>query len=163
MNIISRCFWILFNLLFGAFSASLLFLWIGCDMEMPAFITERIPEHLTGLRRIFRFPYIELAEVSSSIVGKLIFNSFLYAIFGFAHTFFAQESVQNFLGRWFFPKQTLRTVYCVIVTITTFILMGFWQHTGIQLWNWIPSTMNKQTEHILLALFYAIISGPGCD
>jgi hypothetical protein len=161
MNFITRCIWLLLNIFFGAAFASTLFFWAACDMQMPLIITDFISTYLPVLSPIYDVPYVRINELSSSVIGKLIFNAFLYAIFGFVHTLFAQEFVQNFLGRVLFPRQTLRTVYCILVSVTAFIIMGFWQHTHVQLWNWLPSTMNMYQQQRVLLIFYSIIYAPG--
>ncbi|CAF2111812.1 unnamed protein product [Rotaria magnacalcarata] len=161
MNSIARIIWFLLNLLLGAAVARILFDWGACDMQMPLIYKNLISAHLPILNPIFNVPYVQINRLSSSVVAKLIFNGFLYAIFGFSHTFFAQEFVQATLARFLFPKQTLRTVYCIIVTVTAFIIMGFWQHTGIQLWNWLPSTMNNYQQQLVLLITYHIIFAPG--
>jgi len=49
----------------------------------------------------------------------------------------------------------------MIVRVTAFIIMGFWQHTHIQLWNWLPSTMDIYQQQIVLLILYNILQGPG--
>jgi hypothetical protein len=161
MNSVTRGIWLILNLVFGAILAYLLFYWVACDMQMPLILTNFISTNLPILTPIFDVPYVHINKLSSSVAEKLIFNAFLYAIFGFVHTFFAQEFVQIILGRVLFPQQTLRTVYCILISITAFIIMGFWQHTHIQLWNWLPSTMNIYEKQLVLLILYSIIYTPG--
>jgi hypothetical protein len=124
-------------------------------------MTDFISTYLPILNPLFHVPYVQIERFSSSIIAKLIFNAFLYGIFGFFHTLFAQEFVQRILRRFLFPQETLRTVYCLIVTITVFIMMGFWQHTHIQLWNWLPTTMSPYGQQLILLIMYNIIFAPG--
>jgi hypothetical protein len=161
MNPITRVSWLLLNLFFGAPLALILFHWVACDMQMPLIIKNFISTNLPILSPFFDVPYVHINKLSSSVMAKLIFNAFLYAIFGFIHTLFAQEFVQSILRRVLFPKQTLRTVYCILVSITAFIIMGFWQHTHIQLWNWLPSTINIYQQQLVLLILYSIIFAPG--
>ncbi|CAF3323575.1 unnamed protein product [Rotaria socialis] len=161
MNYIARIIWLLLSLSFGFAVARILFDWGACDMQMPFIYKNLISAYLPILNPIFNVPYVQISSLSTSVVAKLIFNGFLYAIFGFSHTFFAQEFVQAALARFLFPKQTLRTVYCMIATVTVFIIMGFWQHTGIQLWNWLPSTMNSYQQQLVLLVTHHIIFAPG--
>ncbi|CAF2462084.1 unnamed protein product [Rotaria sp. Silwood2] len=127
---------------------------------MPLILTNFISTYLPILSFLFNVPYVHINKISSSVIAKLIFNAFLYAIFGFVHTLFAQEFVQVFLSQFLFPKQTLRTVYCLLVTVTAFIIMGFWQHTHIQIWNWLPSTMNDYQQNLVLFIIYNIVYAP---
>jgi hypothetical protein len=161
MNFVTRGIWLILNLVFGATLACLLFNWVACDMQMPLILTNFISTNLPILTPIFDVPYVHINKLASSVAAKLIFNAFLYAIFGFVHTLFAQEFIQSILGRVLFPQQTLRTVYCILVSITAFIIMGFWQHTHIQLWNWLPSTMNTYQQQLVLLISYSIIFTPG--
>ncbi len=161
MNLVTRGIWLFLNVFFGAGLAIILFFWTACDMQMPLILTNFISTYLPILNPVFDVPYVHINKLSSSVISKLIFNAFLYAIFGFVHTLFAQEFVQTFLGRFFFPKQTLRTVYCLLVSITVFIIMGFWQHTHIQLWNLLPSTMNIYQQQAVLLIIFSIIYAPG--
>ncbi|CAF1417777.1 unnamed protein product [Rotaria sp. Silwood1] len=161
MNVATRFIWLILNLFFGAGLACILFNWVACDMKMPLILTNFISTYLPISSSLFNVPYVHINKISSSVIAKLIFNAFLYAIFGFVHTLFAQEYAQAFLGQFLFPKQTLRTVYCLLVTITAFIIMGFWQHTHIQLWNLLPSTMNDYQQNLALFIIYNIIFAPG--
>ncbi|CAF1180675.1 unnamed protein product [Rotaria sordida] len=129
-------------------------------MQMPVIYTNFISTYLPILNPLFNFPYVHINTISSSVTAKLIFNAFLNAIFGLVHTVFAQEFAQVFLGRFLFPKQTLRTVYCLLVTVTAFIIMGFWQHTHIQLWNWLPSTMSDYQQNLALFFIFNVIYAP---
>ena len=160
MHPAARAIWFLINLFLGAGLAFILFLWVACDMQMPLIIRDFIATYIPILSPLFDVPYVRIPQFSSSLIAKLIFNAFLCAIFGFVHTFFAQESVQIILRQYFAPKQTLRTIYCVLVTLTSFLIIGFWQHTHIQLWHWLPSTMNEYNQHILLLVIYHIITAP---
>jgi hypothetical protein len=161
MNLVARGIWFLINLFFGATLAYTLFHWIACDMQMPLIMTNFISTYVPILNPLFDVPYVQIEQFSSSVIAKLIFNAFLYAIFGFVHTLFAQEFVQIILRRYLFPPQVLRTVYCSIVTVTAFIIMGFWQHTHIQLWDWLPSTMSQYQQQLRLLIIYNIIFAPG--
>lgn len=163
MNSLSRILWLLLNFLFGAPLAYTLFHWTACNMQMPLIIKDLVSTYLPFLNPIFNVPYVRIESISSSILAKILFNGFLYAIFGFVHTFFAQEPVQNFLRQKFFPSEILRTVYCVLTTITSFIIMGFWQHTDIQLWDLLPSAMNQYQRDIILLCCYHLICLPGID
>jgi hypothetical protein len=49
----------------------------------------------------------------------------------------------------------------MLVSITAFIIMGFWQHTHIQLWNWLPTTMDQYQQQLVLLIVYNIIYAPG--
>lgn len=129
-------------------------------MKMPLIIKDLVGTYLPILSPLFDVPYVQFPQFASSIVAKLAFNAVLCAIFGFIHTVFAQESVQIVLRRYFAPKQSLRTIYCVLVTLTVFLIMGFWQHTHIQLWNLFPSTMSEYNQHIALLIIYTIIALP---
>jgi hypothetical protein len=40
-------------------------------------------------------------------------------------------------------------------------MMGFWQHTHIQLWNWLPTTMSQYQQQLVLLIMYNIIFAPG--
>jgi hypothetical protein len=161
MNSVTRGIWLILNLFFGAGLACTLFYWVACDMQMPLIIKNFISTYLPILSPLFDVPYVYINKLSSSVMGKLIFNAFLYGIFGFVHTLFAQEFVQTILGRFLFPQQILRTVYCMLVSVTVFIMMGFWQHTYIQIWNWLPSTMNIYQQQLVLLIVYSIIYAPG--
>jgi protein-S-isoprenylcysteine O-methyltransferase Ste14 len=161
MNFVTRIIWLILNVFCGAPLANILFVWAACDMQLPLIITNFISTYLPIFNPLFNVPYLHINQLSSSISAKLIFNAFLYSIFGFAHTLFAQEFVQTILGRFLFPKQTLRTIYCIIVSVTTFIIIGFWQHTHIQLWNWLPSTMNVYQQQLAMLIVFSIIYTPG--
>ena len=161
MNSFARGIWLVLNLLFGGALASIIFVWVACDMRVPLVLTNFVSTYLPIWTPVFRVPYVHIDALSSSIVGKLLFNAFLFTIFGFCHTFFAQESVQAALNRLMFPKQTLRTVYCMVVSLTSLIVIGFWQHTNIQLWNWLPSTMSTNQQEIVLMIIYNIFFAPG--
>ena len=161
MNLLARGIWLILNALFGAALSTILFYWVACDMHVPLIVTDFLGKYLPILTPLFRAPYVRIDALSSSIVGKLAFDAFLVAIFGFCHTFFAQESVQASLSRSIFPKQTLRTIYCIMVSVNSFIIIGFWQHTNIQLWNWLSSTMSIYEQEIILMTLYSIIFAPG--
>ncbi|UJR37091.1 hypothetical protein I4U23_029795 [Adineta vaga] len=161
MNSISRVIWLLVNLFFGAPLSTTLFVWVACDLQMPLLITNFISTYLPICNVLFDVPYVYINQFSSSVTAKLLFNACLFAIFGFVHTLFAQEFIQVILSRYLFPKQTLRTIFCILVSITTFILIGFWQHTHIQLWNWLPSTMNMYEQQRVLLILFSIIISPG--
>lgn len=160
MHPIARFSWFLINLFFGSPLAFLFFHWIACDMQMPLIVKDLVGIYIPILSPVFDVPYIQIPQFASSIVAKLAFNSVLCAIFGFVHTVFAQESVQIVLRQYVAPKQSLRTIYCVLVTLTAFLIMGYWQHTHIQLWNLFPSTINEYTQHIVLLIIYTIITSP---
>ena len=160
MNFIACAFWFLLNLFFGAIPSSILFYWIACDMQMPLIVKNFASTYLPIYHTLLDVPYAQVNELSTSVIAKLIFNALLYTIFGFAHTFFAQEYVQARLNQFLFPKQTLRTVYCVMITVTVFIVIGFWQHTHIQLWNWLPPTMNIYQQQLVLLVIYNVIYAP---
>ena len=159
MNSAARGIWFLINVFFGAALSFTLFHWIACDMQMPIIMTNLIAAYAPIFNPLFDVPYVQIDQLASSVIGKLIFNAFLYAIFGFVHTFFAQEFVQLILRR-VFPQQSLRTIYCLLVTITVFIIMGFWQHTHIQLWNFLPSTMSEYQQQLVLLVVYHIVYAP---
>jgi hypothetical protein len=161
MNSVTSGVWFILNLFFGAALAYTLFHWVACDMQMPLIMTNFISTNLPIFNPLFDVPYVRITTISSSVIGKLIFNAFLYGIFGFIHTLFAQEFVHTILGRFLFPPPTLRTVYCMLVSITAFIIMGFWQHTHIQLWNWLPTTMDQYQQQLVLLIVYNIIYAPG--
>lgn len=161
MNIITQIIWLILNIFFGAGLACILFNWVACDMQMPLIIKNFISNYAPIFYPIFNVPYVYIDKFSSSVICKLIFNGFLYVIFGFIHTFFAQEFVQKYLQQMLFPQQTLRTVYCILVSITAFILMGFWQYTHIQLWNLLPSTISTYDQQWILLITYNIIYLPG--
>lgn len=161
MNFITRVIWFLLNLFFGAPLASTLFIWGACDMQIPIVIIDFVSTYLPIFKPFFDVPYVQFNQLSSSVSVKLIFNAFLCAIFGFVHTLFAQEFVQVILSRFLFPKQALRTVFCILTSVTTFIIIGFWQHTHIQLWNWLPSTMNVYQQQLVLLVIFSIIIAPG--
>jgi hypothetical protein len=158
---VTRIIWLLFNVLFGAALANILFLWVTCDMKMPQFIINFVSDYLPIMTPLFRVPYIEITFLSSSILAKLAFNAVLYAIFGIAHTVFAQEYVQAMVARYLLPKQTLRTAYCIMISVTAFLIIGFWQHTHVQLWNWLPSTMSLYQQQRVLLTIFNIIFAPG--
>ena len=163
MNSFARGIWFLLNVVLGAGLASILFYWVACDMQMPVMLTDFISTYLPVIKPAFDVPYVQISSISSSIPAKLLVDAFLCAIFGFAHTLFAQESVQLLLGRLLFPKQTLRTVYCIIVSVTVFLIMGLWQHTHVQLWNCLPATMSTFDRQLVLLIIYSIIYAPGND
>ena len=163
MNSFARGIWFLSNVVFGAGLASVLFYWVACDMQMPLILTDFLSVYLPPIKPAFDVPYVQISTISSSIAVKLLVNAFLCAIFGCAHTLFAQESVQLLLGRFLFPKQTLRTVYCMIVSVTVFLIMGLWQHTHVQLWNCLPATMSTYDQQLVLLIIYSIIYAPGND
>jgi hypothetical protein len=158
---VTRVIWLLLNTLFGAGFATILFFWVACDMKMPQLIINFVSDYLPIMTPLFRVPYIEITFLSSSILGKLAFNAVLYAIFGIAHTVFAQEHVQSMVGRYLLPKQTLRTAYCIMVSVTAFLIIGFWQHTHIQLWDWLPSTMSLYQQQLVLLTMFNVILAPG--
>lgn len=161
MNLLARGIWLILSVLFGAALSTILFFWVACDMHVPLIVTGFLAKYLPILTPLFRAPYVHIDALSSSIAGKLAFDAFLVATFGFCHTFFAQESVQASLSRSLFPKQTLRTAYCIMVSVNSFFIIGFWQHTNIQLWNWLPSTMSIHEQEIILMILYSIIFAPG--
>ncbi|CAF1292105.1 unnamed protein product [Adineta ricciae] len=161
MNWLARSIWLLFNIFFGAPPATLVFSWVACDLQLPLVIIEPISSYLPILKTLFNVPYVHINEFSSSVSAKLLFNAFLYAIFGTVHTLFAQEFMQVILRRFLFPKETLRTVYCILTTITVIILVGFWQHTHIQLWNWLPGTMDIYQQQRVLLLLFLLFFSPG--
>jgi hypothetical protein len=161
MNILTRGIWLILNVVFGAGLSGLLFLWVACDMQVPLILINFLENHLPVMTPFFRAPYVHIDELSSSVAGKLVFNASLVAIFGFCHTFFAQEFVQASLSRFLFPKQTLRTVYCIMVSLNCFIIVGLWQHTNIQLWNWFPSTMSINEQQNVLMIVFVILFTPG--
>nr|ACD54688.1 putative S-isoprenylcysteine O-methyltransferase-like protein [Adineta vaga] len=157
---VARIIWLLLNILFGGVFAQILFAWTACDMKMPQLIINFISNYLPFMSPLFRVPYLEINSLSSSIWGKLAFDALLYAIFAIAHTVFAQESVQAVITRYLLPKQTLRTAYCVMVSITVFVILGFWQHTHVQLWNWLPTTMSLYQQQFVLLTIFTIIHAP---
>ncbi len=161
LSLVARIIWLLLNALFGAGFAAILFFWVACDMKMPELITNFVSDYFPILIPLFRVPYIEISCLSSSIMGKLTFNAVLYAIFGIAHTVFAQEHVQMMVARYLLPKQTLRTAYCIMVSVTAFLIIGFWQHTHMQLWDWLSPTMSLYQRQIVLLTMFGIIIGPG--
>jgi hypothetical protein len=161
MHTIVRMIWLMLNIVFGANLATILFFWVACDMHMPLIITNVVSQYFPMLMPLFNVPYLEISYLTASINGKLVFNACLFILFGFIHTFMAQEFVQNQLSQFIFPKQTLRTVYCIIASITAFIIMGFWQHTHVQLWNSLPSTMSIYYQQLVLLSMFSTIYVPG--
>jgi hypothetical protein len=161
LSLVTRAIWLLLNVLFGAGFATILFFWVACDMKKPQLIIDFVSDYLPILTPLFRVPYMEITCLSSSIMGKLTFNAVLYAVFGIAHTVFAQEHVQTMLARYLLPKQTLRTAYCIMVSVTAFLIIGFWQHTHVQLWDWLPPMMSLYQQQLVLLTVFNIIIAPG--
>jgi hypothetical protein len=159
MNLVTRSIWLILNILFGQNLSYVFFTWIACDLQIPFYIKNFISNYLTIFTHLFQMPYIQISSLS--IFGKLAINAFLFAIFGIFHTLLAQEFVQAFFSRYLFPKETLRTAYCISVSITVFLIMGFWQRTQIQLWNLLPSTMDINQQQIILSILFLIVSAPG--
>ena len=159
----SRTLWTIINILFGAFFAIILFFWVACDMKMPLIILDVVSTYAPWCLLIFDVPYIQVNLIKSSIVGKLLVNGILYGLFAFLHTLLAQEWIHEKITKILLPRQAMRTAYCVSVSCTAYMLMGFWQHTSIELWNFLPQSIDEKHKHFILLIFYNILFSPGFE
>ncbi|CAF1518085.1 unnamed protein product [Didymodactylos carnosus] len=152
LNLMRKIIWLMINIVFCIFLCHILFVWAACDMHLPLFLISGIPS-LT--RSFFNVPWI---DYELSLFNKIIFNALLFFIFGFVHTYFAQEKIQHSMNQ-LFPKPTLRTVYLLFVCITSWLIIGLWQNTQIQLWDFLKSLMltENQRDSILLIIFILIV------
>ncbi|CAF0906427.1 unnamed protein product [Didymodactylos carnosus] len=155
LNLISKIIWLMINILFGTFLSNILFIWTACNMHLPLFLINLIP---SLFKSFFNIPWINL---ELSLFNKIIFNALLCFIFGFVHTYFAQEKIQNSMNQ-LFPKSTLRTVYILLVSITSWLIIGLWQHTQIQLWDFLKNLMLTENQRdIILTIIFILILIPG--
>lgn len=92
LNYLNRIIWLMINIFFGGFISLIMMVWVSCDMEMPAFFFPILPSSF--LHSIFHLRWIEM---NLSLLSKILFNTFLFSLFGFVHTFFAQDNIQQYL------------------------------------------------------------------
>ena len=158
INQFNRIFWMIINIFFGGFVGLFMIVWVSCDMQMLVYLFLVLPY---SLHSIFHVPWFVM---NLSLPLKILFNACLFANFGFVHTFFAQDYVQESIIRWIpFPKSALRTCYLVLTNIAAWILMGFWQHTSIQLWDLLSyfPIDNDFDRHKILLILFVIVNTPG--
>lgn len=160
VNILNRMFWLILNLLFGGFAALILLIWVSCDMEMPTFFFPLLTSS-SFLQSMFHLRWIDL---ELTLFHQILFNACLFALFGFVHTFFARNDVQRyFITKFSFPSIGLRTFYLILTNLASWLLMGFWQHTSIQLWDFLSNPMYEieYRKHKILLTVFSIINLPG--
>ncbi|CAF1054703.1 unnamed protein product [Adineta steineri] len=161
VNILNRIIWFLMNILFGGFISMTMLVWVSCDMEMPNFFFPVLPSS-SFIQSIFHVPWIDMKLIFPC---KILFNAFLFALFGFVHTFFARNDVQQYLiTRLSFPPLALRTFYLISTNITAWLLMGLWQHTSIQLWDFLKNYTFQDEyrgRHLILLIVFTLINLPG--
>ena len=158
INQFNRIFWMIINIFFGGFVGLFMIVWVSCDMQMLVYLFLVLPY---SLHSIFHVPWFVM---NLSLPLKILFNACLFANFGFVHTFFAQDYVQESIIRWIpFPKSALRTCYLVLTNIAAWILMGFWQHTSIPLWDLLSyfPIDNDFDRHKILLILFVIVNTPG--
>ena len=153
-----RIVWLLLNLFFGGVVGIVMLVWVSCDMEIPTFFPPVTPPFL---RPMYHLPWFDLRL---PLWAKIIFDIALFANFGFVHTFFAQTKVQEHIAeKLSLPKPALRTVYLMLTTTAVWLLIGLWQKTSIQLWDFLnrsPIETDYTRHEILLGLFI-LITLPG--
>jgi methanethiol S-methyltransferase len=95
----------------------LFFIWVerGCALPMEL----QLGAHGFG------WPWIDLRE--SSLPVLILWNLFLIQAFGVTHSVLAQTR---------FEKTVDRSLYIIITGWTLFLVMAFWQNTGVMLWNY---------------------------
>ncbi|CAF1125599.1 unnamed protein product [Adineta ricciae] len=160
VNILNRMFWLILNLLFGGFTALILLIWVSCDMEMPTFFFPLLTSS-PFLQSIFHLRWLDL---HLTLFHQILFNACLFGLFGFVHTFFARDDVQHyFTTKFLFPSFGLRTFYLILTNISAWIVMGFWQHTSIQLWDFLSNPVYEieYRKHKILLTLFSIINLPG--
>ncbi|CAF4171495.1 unnamed protein product [Adineta steineri] len=160
VNILNRIIWFLLNILFGGFISMTMLVWVSCDMEMPNFFFPVLPSSF--IQSVFHVPWIDMELI---LPCKILFNAFLFGLFGFVHTFFARNDVQQYLiTRLSFPPLALRTFYLILTNIATWLLMGLWQHTSIQLWDFLENYTFQHEyrgRHLILLIIFTLINLPG--
>ncbi|UJR10767.1 hypothetical protein I4U23_014955 [Adineta vaga] len=159
VNYVHRILWLILNLFFGGFIGLVLLVWVSCDMEMPTFFFPLLSSSF--LQSVFHVPWIDM---KLALFHKILFNGCLFGLFGFVHTFFARDYVQRYLiTRFSFPSIGLRTFYLILTNISAWLLMGLWQHTCIQLWDFLKdvSFANEHRRHEILLILFAIVNIPG--
>ena len=162
INIFHRIFWLILNLLFGGFTALILLIWVSCDMEMPTFFFPLLTSS-PFLQSIFHLRWLDL---QLTLFHKILFNACLFSLFGFVHTFSARDDVQRyFITKFLFPSIGLRTFYLILTNLTAWLIMGFWQHTSIQLWDFLSNPMYEieYRKHKILLTLFSIINLPGTE
>ena len=155
----TQTIWFLLNIFFGGFITLIMIVWASCDMKMPSFIFPFLPTLLA--QSIFNVPWFDLRL---PFLPKILFNASLFALFGFVHTFFAQNMIHRYFEtELHLPKSTLRTVYLMLTNAAAWLLMGMWQDTSIQLWDILShfSFYNKYRPHLILVSVFALIASPG--
>jgi protein-S-isoprenylcysteine O-methyltransferase Ste14 len=124
-----RAIFIFLTLVFGIFPSLLLFVWIERNMSLPI-----LPVQLG-------FPWAHLE--GSSLAVRLGFDALLVIIFGIIHTGLAQI-------------KTPRLFYIIVTGITAFLIIAFWQNTGILVWN---LSIPQPWQNILgVIVFWLILS-----
>lgn len=132
-------------------------------MEMPIFFFPVLPSS-SLIRSIFDVPWIDM---KLPFIIKILFNALLFSQFGFIHTFFAQNNIQQYLiDNLSFSKSTLRTFYLILTNISSWLLMGLWQHISIPIWDffkYFSIFTERHQRHVILMSLFSLISLPGMN
>jgi len=138
----ARIFWV-FLTLFAGFIPSLLFWgWIERNAALPASIEQPLG-----------WPW--LALWGAPLGAKIGIDFALFAGFGFFHSFLAQKPVQVVLKK-FIPPQCTRAFYLSFCGLSTLVLMGCWQNTGITLWV-LPGLSQTALSVLSMAVYWGLI------
>ncbi|MBC7690545.1 MAG: hypothetical protein H7222_02155 [Methylotenera sp.] len=134
------------NLGLGLLPTAAFFIWIERNAALPI-----LPIQL-------HWPWIALGRSLPDrqlLVASITFDFFLILAFGFFHTLLAQRKAVLVLER-VIPPQLIRTVYVAVSGITVLGVMGYWQHTGITLWNLsLPSNLSRMV--LSFALYWGLM------
>src|SRR4051812_47047912 len=116
----TRLAWFVVNLTLGLAPALLFFAWVEQDAALPA------------VGRLLGWPGVEPGI--GSVAGRSLWNGGLFALFGFAHSFFAQVGVQDRV-RAVVPAPAVRSFYLAVSGTALLLMMALWQPTGVTVWR----------------------------
>jgi len=128
-----KLIWLTFNIIFGIIPAVYYFVWIERNMDFfrpfPAPIHAKIGWMMPTLPW-FLYP-------NWTLTTRLIWDFALITCWGGLHSIFAQTSIHESLSTNF-PLPVIRSIYMMITGVSAWLVMAFWQPTGVILWNLIP-------------------------
>jgi len=138
----SRTFLTLAIVLIGVVPSLVFFFWIERNMSLPI-----LPVTLS-------FPWAHLEEMALPL--KLVFDSALVLAFGAIHTALAQENIQKCYFSWIKPP-AMRAFFMMVTGVSSFLMIAFWQNTGILIWNLpLPQPLGNMLSILLFWLILAV-------
>ena len=116
MKSLDNIVWITFGFVFGYLPAGLFFLWVALDC---------IP--------FIYYPFDLSYQRESYEFSDIVINTLLFLVWGFLHSFFAQEKFQSFCKSQIgVPAKSMRIIFYALSGINSLLLLYLWRYTGKQ-------------------------------